>query len=278
MGQLDGVYAKLDRARQHAHDLHTSVSDWSTAPTYRFEREPGAKPGSYVWKVHGLAPLNPEWSVLFGDFLTNVRAALDHLAWQLAELDVAAGGQGPSEATNFPIKEQDVDRKGNPKPARIQGVVNPSVIAAVESVQPYETARRTGEPATHDVLYGLNKLVNIDKHRLLLVVVQALDIDRMWWPLPDGVPQPDLRLNPRPLSEGDTVAWFDFHGHQVPSDFDPHLALRIRLDDGPRVPTVRGLSLTNLVSTLYGSVEQVVGLKFASFFGLPPRHNVRLDF
>ena len=128
------------------------------------------------------------------------------------------------------------------------------------------------------MLHGLNELVRIDKHRLLLVVVRALDIDRMWWPLPDGVPQPELRLNLSPLNEGDTVARFDFHGHQPPPGFDPHLALQIRVHDGPRAPTVRGLSMTNLVSSLYGYVELVVGLKFAYFFGLPPRHSAPLGF
>jgi hypothetical protein len=216
--------------------------------------------------------------VLLGDFLTNLRAALDHLAWQLAELDVPAGG-GPTKATMFPISEQDVDRNGNPKPARIPGVVNPNVIAAVESVQPYAVARLTGEPAAYDVLYALNELVNIDKHRLLLVVARAVDIDRMSWGLPDGVSDPDLRLNLTPLNEGDTVARFDFPDNQLPPGFDPHLALHIRVHDGTPTPTVYGASLDDLMQTLYWYVEwEVVGSKFAPFFGLTTRHHARLDF
>lgn len=174
-----------------------------------------------------MVPNNPvDWSLILGDFLTNLRAALDHLAWQLVILE----GGTPDKSTQFPIRETEVNAKGNPSPTKVKGISDVAVLAAIEAAQPFKAIRPREQP-----LYTLNALVNNDKHRLLLVVAHALRVTGMWWSNPEGQEPPEIRLNLGPLSDGDPVAWFDFGDKPAPANFEPHLELELRLKDGPPV-------------------------------------------
>jgi hypothetical protein len=261
---LESVYAKLDRASFHARELRRQLSTAVEKDRWAFERDAISSAGVCSFRVTKLPPIEPQWSLILGDFLTNARAALDHLAWQLVLRD---GGQ-PDRFTQFPIRETLVNSKGNPAPARIESVTDSSVIRAIEAVQPYASQSPTDSP-----LFTLNELVNIDKHHLLLVVAHALKVDGMWWGTNDGDPVPKTRVSTGPISVGEEVAWFDFGGSTPPERFDPHLGIEIRLEDGPLTRSVRTTSLLNVVNVIYMHVEHsVLSKHFADFFGEAPRH------
>lgn len=139
----------------------------------RLVRSDEGVPPSVVFRAHGMPRLSPEWSAIVGDILTNLRAALDHLAWQLLILD----GQEPGRSTSFPfaldpanaiIKPRDW-KKGDP------GLRRRDLREEVERLQPYELAGQDG------LLWWINELCNTDKHRELLIVGLFPDLNQVWW-------------------------------------------------------------------------------------------------
>lgn len=113
----------------------------------------------YVFRFQGMHDARVFQAALrAGDFIYNLRAALDHLAWQLALL----GGGWPSMEVCFPICEKDNARaRGFIKRSTV-GIPDPAV-TVIESFQPYHAG--SDFRSTH--LWRLHKLWNIDKHRHL---------------------------------------------------------------------------------------------------------------
>jgi hypothetical protein len=261
MADLMSVYAKMDRAYFHACDLQQKLRVALDPHSHRFVAERDGESSKQVYRIEGLPVVKPEWSLIFGDFLTNVRAALDHLACQLAELE----GPSTCEYTYFPIMPSSLDKKGNPRPPpRIDGVTNQHVIDALIAVQPYTAVEKYGHPLEETALHMLNALVNIDKHRLLLVTMNALHLDQAWWGVPEGRETPNVRLESGPLEDHAPVAWFDFGDLEPYPGFDPHLALTVRLRGHGGLAS---LPLLELMHTLGGEVEHEIGMYFAQFFG-----------
>jgi hypothetical protein len=262
MADLSSVYAKLDRAYFHARDLREKLRLALDPHSHRFVAESDGKPSKLVFRVEGIPAIDPEWSLILGDFLTNARAALDYLACQLARLE------RPSctcKRTGFPIlRECPLDANGQPRLPRINGVTNHSVIDAVRAVQPYTEVENYGHPLEETALYTLNTLVNTDKHRLLLVTVNALHLDKAGWGIPEGREPPDFRFYMGPLQDHAPVAWFDFGDSEPYPGFDPHLSLTVRLRDGDGLAS---MPLLELVRVLGGEVEHMIGMHFARFFG-----------
>jgi hypothetical protein len=106
-------------------------------------------------------PSPPHLGVIVGDFLHNLRCVLDHLVWQLVELN---GGQ-PGEHNQFPIF--DTPEAYRKKAGRFLSGVAPIHKAIIERFQPYHL---DSEPAYHN-LAVLRNLSNIDKHRFVHPVV-----------------------------------------------------------------------------------------------------------
>ena len=123
----------------------------------------------------------------FGDFLNNVRASLDYLAWELTH----NGGKQPELPwrVSFPIVTGGRDaatRRGAMSAeevwaSTIKTALNgadPLHVGIVKRHQPYVG----GQPA-QDPLTWLQSLVNVDKHQALHVVVpRALKIPKMGQP------------------------------------------------------------------------------------------------
>lgn len=265
---LRGTYLKLDRAREHATSLSASMTRATESAKHSIviSHQLSTRSKS-VYTVVDPPRVDPMWPLIIGDFLTNVRAALDHLAWQLARF----GGGTQDRSTQFPILAKD-------KPlTSFSGVTDATILEALNEVQPaYSAATRNGGLENHG-LFLLNKLVNIDKHETLHVVAYVVDTERIFWLADEDAPSPTLSLTESTLSNGDVAATFDFNGATPPAGFEPHLALRFRLDSGPDVPALRRPEVLGVMQRIYWTVEQdVVGRRFAPLFGLPPRHDVRL--
>lgn len=176
---LDGVRLKLDNAQTHLERLESEI--WR----YRVGKVPGRgepyrvvhqsqseSDPYYVIRVVLLEEPPPMLGVLIGDWLPNVRSALDHIAWQLA-------GSNPPPRTEFPIfldprKYHAVTKKGVPTSGsgldKVRGL-GPGPQAAIESLQPYH---RGHAPSWHP-LWILHELSNFDKHRTLHVAAATLE-------------------------------------------------------------------------------------------------------
>lgn len=182
-----GVGAKLERARVHLQALNTEMTAFLDRRPYSFELERGRRRTEFVLRAYAkeLPPL--AWSTIVGDFLQNVRAALDYLVWELARAEIKRGSSSkttPDRKTAFPIylKPKKFLTDGKPK---IKDLA-PYPQEIIEGMQPYNLGyvSRSGVVNMHAVkdlnkyyrghqLWRLNELARQDRHQALRVVGAA---------------------------------------------------------------------------------------------------------
>ena len=232
---LSGVELKIERAEAHLTELRDSIERALDSSNEHFTVEFDPQSGHHVYRAHGLPEIDPQWSLLTGELLYQLRSALDHLAWQLVLLD---GGE-PGRQTQFPVlAKQPAGKKGKPGQVQLRPAVQDiKILDALDKAQPYRGYEGDIVPHRNSPLWQLHRLNIIDKHRLLLVVVCMLDIDRMYWGGDPNTPQPKLKVSVGPVDEGAEVAWFDWGGNEPPTAFDPHPSLAIALSDALKLGT-----------------------------------------
>ena len=86
---MEGPDGKLWRAKVHLEVFRDNVSAFKSLHSHTIAVEDDPNTSEYVFKVHGLKPTDPDWGLIAGDCVHNMRTALDHLVFQLAIL-----GQG----------------------------------------------------------------------------------------------------------------------------------------------------------------------------------------
>lgn len=168
---LYGCTLKLRRANEHLETLERAVQGFRGRNPHEFRTQLDPESGEYcVWtRIREMPP--PDWSLIVGDIVHNLRSALDHLAYQLV---IKAGGE-PTNRTSFPIFHDDPFTKTH-KGARnwrdrVAGMLEDDV-ALIKSLQPYQQRYvPEADPPEDHILFTLNELWNADKHRQLIVTL-----------------------------------------------------------------------------------------------------------
>jgi hypothetical protein len=161
----------LERARFHFESLHPEiVSFFDREPKpYRLVTDVDVETSRYLGRMQISRQPPLDWSVVIGDYVQNLRSALDHLAWQL----VIANNETPN-GNAFPLFDQ-CPPEDSSHPQRITWErcikgIHPDAIRFIEFCQPYKAL---DGPGRHS-LAGLRKLSNEDKHRTLIPVLAAV--------------------------------------------------------------------------------------------------------
>ena len=170
---LSGVRLKLDRAEHHIESLSAETQAFRQRKPkpfgFRTEERPGPD-GSVEYVLYAIVREYPpsEWALIIGDAVQNIRSALEHLAYELST------PTGRRRGTQFPIfkEERLFKERGEQKIATMEGDER----TLIERVQPYNAEKN---PA-NDPLAVLNKLSNLDKHRLLVTTVAAVSKQETW--------------------------------------------------------------------------------------------------
>lgn len=159
--RLASIQIKIDRAKKHLDELREQLSAFRASAPYKVEtkRDPGTR--RLIYFVADVCDPPMALSVLVGEIFQCLRSALDHLAYQLVQ--IGTGGPGPFTYVYFPICG-DAATYSTQKRKKTNGM-RTSALAAIDTIKPY----RGG----NDVLWWLDKLNNIDKHRLLITVGSA---------------------------------------------------------------------------------------------------------
>lgn len=157
---------KFRRAREHLEKFGTESEGWLEPEHYTVVAVPDPEPPVYgVWAYADPLPADP-FSMLVGDFLYNIRAGLDYLAFELAEAHSGKLSKKVAEDSEFPIFG-DKDGKGaarfNKAAKKKLAAVDPAACAFIESKQPYQL----GASWEDDPLWTLYELARIDRHRFL---------------------------------------------------------------------------------------------------------------
>jgi len=169
---LDDSRAKIGRARTHLQNLVRDSATWMAnagAGSIRVEKVRDAEPGIFHFVAKDVPATDPlRWGLYFGDMLHNLRGALDHLAYALADKD--SPGRGEDRATQFIIVP---DQAAFGKASLHLGYLSKHHQDMIEKEQPY--AQQPADVAIHP-LSMLERLSNVDKHRISHVVSFGSDL------------------------------------------------------------------------------------------------------
>jgi hypothetical protein len=245
---------KLDRAKTHIDTLEESVQRWLESDAYTLTEEFEPETGDHVLKAKVTEPPSDQWPLLIGDAVHNLRSALDHIAYKLA-LDgyqtQNAGAAIPSghqrriqfpivATSNDPTKTVDEFYKQVVK-GQLRYVPAP-VAARIHDLQPY---KRSPADPTNDLLWIINDLDVIDKHRKLATVAVANPLQGMQIG-GGGIYIKKLHLNGGPVErEREIMRWAIEATGPTPVEMQRQFARFVSLSDGPgRVKT------TDLIAVL----------------------------
>ena len=181
------VALKLDRADEHVQALHVAHQKFLATNPYVARRviEGGPREGEgtdhiFVWERYVEPP--PCLGLIAGDAIHNARAALDHLAFALAQHGAAVGRQTMTEADEtgiqFPITRSYGQFKYQLSKGRLKYVAA-DARTLIEARQPYRLS-----PADPDLspLMRIANLDNTDKHRIIVPIAHAGSIMPIDWP------------------------------------------------------------------------------------------------
>jgi hypothetical protein len=165
---LKGITAKIHRADQNIQNLDNEISSF-LQQNYRFAPEFDLESRKYSFRAFGEPVLPETFSALIGEILYQFRSCLDHTITQLAEI---GPGGGRPDRLEFPICTTPDNFKQACSRGKIEGL-STAARQQIEDLQPYKT-----HPTdyTLSIIYWINELNRVDKHRLLLVAVACVQM------------------------------------------------------------------------------------------------------
>ena len=161
--QLQGAFAKSDRASGLLVELHTAIESYlANSVSVGFEEMPDEGQVNLIIQKFSHPPL--ELSTRIGEIGHNLRSALNLLAHEMIKLN----GATPSSRAEFPIflSEAAFPKANNSK---LRGL-SPAQLKTMENLQPFKMEK----PEDH-ALWGLHELNNADKHRVIVDCGRTLD-------------------------------------------------------------------------------------------------------
>lgn len=163
---------KVKRAAAHLEALHAAIRQFndSEPKPYRLVPEVDQASSRYLLRIRIERDPPPQWSLIAGDFIQNLRASLDYLVWQL----VLDNDHRPGRGNAFPIFDEEPPRNPNNRhrqrwKASLRGV-GPEAVEFIEALQPFNAPHG---PDRH-LLTALRELSNQDKHRSLMPAFSAI--------------------------------------------------------------------------------------------------------
>jgi hypothetical protein len=267
--KLFGVQLKIERAKQHIVDLEGTLRAFYDSKPYKVGAKHDTQTRKLIYYVASVEDTPPRIALVAGDALQNLRAALDHLAYQLL-LDGTGGEVTPKQLKNiaFPIFDSATKYKSE-SPRKVQGV-RKDAVDAIDAIEPYKGGKG------HQ-LWVLHELNNTDKHRLLITVGSAfrsVNLGAHMWPAMQRsirellgnneavVPVLDAYFRPAdrlcPLKEGDEL-FIDAPDAEVNEKmdfrFDVALGEPQVIQGEPLVETIHHLAdFVDNIATQFGSL------------------------
>jgi hypothetical protein len=160
MSRIEGILAKVERAKKHIHELEVEIGSFLDGKPYRVSVKAHSQLSfATCFYMEHAEPIPTVIPIVTGDVIQNLRSALDHLAWQLVE----ASGSPPGKGTAFPIFDHAV--LGSEKEIakfvarKVKGMKEP-MRDAISGLHPYKGG--------NDYLWAIHDINITDKHSLLV--------------------------------------------------------------------------------------------------------------
>lgn len=252
---IEVVRTKLNRAKYHADTLASEWDDFYHSGVYAFTMTMDVTPPNalhFRWKIRSRTAAEEkqftDLGLVYGDVLSNLRGALDYLAWQL----VLAAGNQPTDRTSFPCVKRQADWR-SAAGDRLRGV-DVRWVGEIEKLQPFQQARH---PERH-LLAVLDHNNNINKHRTLPPTIVTAPYFSFRYAHPD-MPGREFKFEPwldKPIEDG-----IEFYRLTVnPPILDPNIGLtdppiRISFGDDLDHSDGWGYQIADLVQWVSDAVE-----------------------
>ncbi|MBI2171530.1 MAG: hypothetical protein HYU30_05860 [Chloroflexi bacterium] len=251
MPNLVGVKLKLGRANHHLQELNTEITRFLKESSHTAVADFNPALGHYDVHIH-LIPIPDNWSLVIGDVVHNIRAALDHLVCDLALL----GPTPDCSETEFPIflsRKLYVSSRDRLKPLRQDRR------AFIEGQNPYD---RPDDP-----LWLLHRMDSTDKHRHILLIRGVTYFTGIQGYVADpstmlAVDSADLQG--QPIEDGTVIGWF----RAVPPDAEVNVSFQIAFTILFRTgtPDIEGRDVLRTLSDVYQHVSTLVSECEKRFF------------
>jgi hypothetical protein len=241
---LDGVGRKIKRADDNIKPLYEQVIAWSKRDDYRFVTESKNKGAKHIVRVQTDEIIPSEWALMVGDFVHNLRSALDHLVHQLVTYNRGT----VTTRTAFPIFA-DATKYRQGITGQINGVPG-MCVAKFLSLQPHFRSRNA---PTLDPLWWIHELDRIDKHRLLHVVA-AVPREGSF-NIPPHLVGSTIRLWRRPVEHGTVIAEIYPLTPQAEVDVYRKLTLNVTIQETKNTPI---LVLPTAIEAMRGAAREAV--------------------
>jgi len=252
---LKGARRRLDRAWVHIESLDAEMRSFNARSPYAYIGDTDSQTGEPVWRASVREQPSSDLSLIVGDCIHSLRAALDNLAWSLAI--AGAAPDPPFARTSFPITT--TKELFDEAVWKIKDLSDPAK-KIVEAVQPYE---RNPEDPTKSELWILDRLWNDDKHRAPSLVGSSMVQSNLHVVHASGAKgwTPDVRHGP--FEDGSELARFRIHepGPDLRCEVEFEFAADVAIHGGPAA----GIPVVHLVSHLYQFMRDEV---FPRFEGL----------
>jgi hypothetical protein len=246
---------KVDWAKKHLDSLEVLVRALEATGGNRISTYDDVENSLYIIKIEHLSEsFGFRIALTIADFISSLRASLDHLAWQLALLTTAK----PSNKLTFPIFEKStVDTQM--RMAEITFGISEEAIAIMKSMQPYHAGN--DYKSTH--LWRLNKIWNIDKHRRLMGFEEVPDT---WEIRFSGVPGMDaIPFNNEQIGNHTIVRLPLAIKKEV--HFNPDVKVEFRINESSEGLVIGYKDLVEMH-------EFVANTVFPAFAGFFPKHEI----
>jgi hypothetical protein len=194
---------KLERARDHLKALQLKEREFFKNTPASIDGEYSEDHSTYTFRFHVHRQPPASFSLIIGDFLTNLMAALDHLVYELSSVK--------SERIGFPISNSLENFGAEVRGQKLVGLKK----SAIETVQEWQPFSKSPQNPESDLLWLLKTLGNWDKHRTLhLTVAHPRTVSYSPWLIGDLM---ELMVKPSPVGpfkDGTETATF-----QIPEQY-----------------------------------------------------------
>jgi hypothetical protein len=251
---LDSAWLKINRAREHVEAVQDAVDDWLATDAYSMSREVDPETSNTVRRAQVRADPPERLSLLIGDAVHNLRAALDHAVYALAQSQLGTLAPDVEETLMFPIVGNQ-NRKGQPIDGSdifdnavgrglLQGVPT-AAIAFIKREQPYQW----NSGFEFHELWTLHELDRIDKHRRVALTTAFLDFQFVSVPK-DVEPRVTFTRAEGPVKDGDILVTYSGGDMGV----DAHFTRDVSVNEG----VMAGYSINRLLTPVQQKVAWIV--------------------
>lgn len=155
-----GSHLKVKRANKHIRELYDLLNGFRETRHYRIRVKRDPKTRDWIISIGILErvseQVSDDVSVIVGDAIHNLRAALDLAMYEL----VKWLSRTPSEFTKFPFRKTREEVEAAVKGGTIQGLPTSFKTLVIDIIKPYKGG--------NDPLYALHTMDIADKHHMLI--------------------------------------------------------------------------------------------------------------